>query len=59
MVAYYQPPIVYITDTAKIKKQMNPNSIINYRKIIQHKGLLLTTYRECIASGFIFIHTTN
>jgi solute carrier family 25 (mitochondrial carnitine/acylcarnitine transporter), member 20/29 len=47
-------PVVYITDTAKIKKQMNPNSIINYRKIIKHKGLLLTTYRECIASGFYF-----
>ena len=47
-------PIVYITDMAKIKKQMNPKSIINYRKLIKNRGLLLTMYRESIAGGFYF-----
>ena len=47
-------PIVYITDMAKIKKQMNPKSTINYRKLIKNRGLLLTMYRESIACGFYF-----
>ena len=51
---FLSTPIVYITDIAKIKKQMNPNCTIEYRKIIKHKGILLTTCRESIACGFYF-----
>jgi solute carrier family 25 (mitochondrial carnitine/acylcarnitine transporter), member 20/29 len=50
----FSTPIVYITDMAKIKKQMDPNYTINYRKLIKNRGLMLTTYRESIAYGFYF-----
>ena len=47
-------PIVFITDLAKIKKQMNGNIKINYINLIKKRGGPITLYREGIAYGFYF-----
>ena len=47
-------PIMFITDLAKIKKQMNGNIKINYINLIKKKGGPITLCREGIACGFYF-----
>ena len=51
---FLSTPLIYITDLAKIKKQMKPNNKINYKILIKNKGLLLTMYRESFAFGIYF-----
>ena len=51
---FLSTPLVFVTDMAKIKKQIQCNSKINYFNIIKKKGVYITCCRESIASGFYF-----